>query len=235
MLFQELCTRKIKWDAVLPLDCLVTWRKVLEGLKSAKEITIPRYAGHIKAKKAEMTYELHCFTDASKNAYAAIVYLVSYFQGQPDIKLMMSKSRITPVEDKDDLKIPRLELLGYLIGSRLLKYVKNSLELPITHQYLWTDSLIVLNWIHSRKLLPPFVSRRIKEIKQNPEVEYCYVYTKDNPADVATCPESWESKKSLWFNGPDFLRKEKVHWPKTRNMLTGKPRSFLSVGRLWTQ
>lgn len=127
---------------------------------------------------------------------------------------MMSKARVTPVEDKDDLKIPRLELLGYLLGSRLVKYIRDNLDVKIDKSYLWTDSLIVLSWMKSNKLLPPFVSRRIDEIRQNEDVEFCYINTKANPADVATRPELWLQKKDLWLNGPTFLVQEKDLWPK---------------------
>lgn len=139
---------------------------------------------------------------------------------------MMSKSRVTPIEDKDDLKIPRLELLGFLIGNRLLMYVKNSLNLKTDKTFLWTDSLIVLNWMNTSKLLPPFVSRRVNEIKSNKEVEFCYINTTVNPADLATRPELWEQKRDLWFNGPAFLSLDERDWPNSRKL----PVNVLSAG-----
>lgn len=130
--------------------------------------------------------ELHCFTDASKDAYAAAVYLKGRNQNETKVKLLMSKTKLTPIKDQDNLQIPRLELLGTLIGSRLLAYVKKNTELPICRQYLWTDSQVVISWLRSDKLLPPFISRRIKEIKTKSDVQVLYVTSANNPADIAT-------------------------------------------------
>jgi hypothetical protein len=110
----------------------------------------------------ENEYELHCFTDASLKAYAASVFLVS----GSDKSFVIGKSRLTPIKDQENLKIPRLELLGVLIGSRLMKFVLQFLQQNITRQVLWTDSQIVIEWCKSSKLLPPFVARRIEEIKR---------------------------------------------------------------------
>lgn len=230
LLFQELCIQKIKWDDSLSEENLQKWDKALECLKSAKDIKITRYIGIPNSKIDETKYDLHCFADASKNAYAAVVYLVAHDLHNTTTAFVMSKARITPIEDKSDLKIPRLELLGYLIGNRLLKYVQNTLELTIRHKYLWTDSLIVLSWIRSNKLLPPFVSRRINEIKQHIGVEHCYINTSSNPADLATRPELWLQKKDLWFNGPGFLTKPLQEWPNTMHMSASENATFLSTG-----
>lgn len=78
---------------------------------------------------------------------------------------------------------------------------------------MWTGSQIVLSWIRSTKLLPPFVMRRINQIKQNKGVEFRYVNTQDNPADVATRLDNIRNME-LWSEGPEFLKKEEKYWPK---------------------
>ncbi|XP_073965583.1 uncharacterized protein [Choristoneura fumiferana] len=151
LLFQEICNSKLKWDAELSDDLKAKWERVAAKLKLAEQVEIPRFVGLPQSK--EVKYELHCFTDASKDSFAAVVYIRSYNGKQSKISLLMSKARVTPSENKDNLQIPRLELLGYVIGSRLLKYVKNALELPIEKEYLWTDSQVVLNesyWPNNR-------------------------------------------------------------------------------------
>ncbi|XP_073956197.1 uncharacterized protein [Choristoneura fumiferana] len=220
LLFQNLCTRKLKWDEPLPDDLQEAWKTIVRDLKTVNHIELPRYVGN-DINGEILDYELHGFTDASINSYAAVVYL--RIVGLHEIKttLLMSKSRVTPTEDKDDLKIPRLELLGCLIGSRLLKYIKSHLEIRISKVYLWTDSQVVLAWTRTNKLLPPFVLRRINEIKQTKDMlklELCYVNTKENPADIATRPELWHSKKELWINGPNYLSRDKRQWPKNQQI-----------------
>lgn len=98
----------------------------------------------------------------------------------------MGKSRLVPLKDQDSLKIPRLELLAVLIENRLLRYIAKYLPMRVTKQTLWCDSQIVISWWQSEKLLAPFVSRKIKEIRRNKALEVRYIPSKLNPADVTT-------------------------------------------------
>lgn len=41
----------------------------------------------------------------------------------------MGKSRLAPIKNQDNLQIPRLELLGAVIGNQLIQYVSNNLSL----------------------------------------------------------------------------------------------------------
>lgn len=212
LLFQETCISKLKWDTTLPASSQQSWANSLTNLQAIKDIELPRYINN-PLHGTECTYEIHSFADASKNAYAAVVYLVARSKDKAATSFLMSKSRITPAEDKDDLKIPRLELLGYLIACRLLKYVVDNLDMEIKRKYLWTDSLIVLAWMKTSKLLPPFVSRRVNEIKEHKDIEMRYVPTQQNPADIATRIDAIKQKMQLWFNGPCFLTKDEIDWP----------------------
>ncbi|XP_063544854.1 uncharacterized protein LOC134753023 [Cydia strobilella] len=231
LIFQNICEKKCKWDTELPTEMTQSVKNVMESLKSIVNTEVPRYIG-TDVSMSELKYHLHCFTDASKNAYAAIVYLKVIEDGQgKSVSLLMAKSHVSQTKDKDELKIPKLELLGFLIGSRLLKYVRNHLDLDIEKEYLWSDSLVVLSWMRSNKLLPPFVANRVNEIKRDhPNTEMFYVHTKANPADVATRPELFEEKRQLWFNGPEFLAKEESCWPQNR--LYEEHQNLLSVGEV---
>lgn len=119
--------------------------------------------------------------------------------------VIASKAHSVTVTKKKPLTIPQLELLGYVIGNRLLVYLKKTIELEITNQYIWTDSLVVLRWVKSKKLLTPWVTNRINEIKKNIGVETRYVNTTLNPADIATRPEhGTRNLDTMWFQGRDF-------------------------------
>ena len=50
---------------------------------------------------------------------------------------------------------------------------------------MWIDSQCVLNWINSQKPLRTFVENRVKEIKEDKSIQYHYISTKENPADIA--------------------------------------------------
>ncbi|XP_063620742.1 uncharacterized protein LOC134793124 [Cydia splendana] len=168
-------------------------------------------------------YQLHCFTDASLQAYAASVFLVC----GSEKSFIIGKSRLIPIKDQESLKIPRLELLGVLIGSRLIKFVLKFLQQKIVRQVLWTDSQIVIEWCKSDKLLPPFVARRIKEIKTNKDLEIRYLPTELNPADVGTRPTCSREDREKWLSGPQFIVQDPKTWPTTSG---GGPTSSLLIG-----
>ncbi|XP_063529593.1 uncharacterized protein LOC134740867 [Cydia strobilella] len=171
----------------------------------------------------ERNYQLHCFTDASLQAYAASVFLVCGSKRS----FIMGKSRLIPVKDQESLKIPRLELLGVLIGSRLIKFVLKFLQQKIVRQVLWTDSQIVVEWCKSDKLLPPFVARRVEEIRKNKDLEIRYLSTDLNPADVGTRPTCSREDREKWLTGPQFIVEDPKTWPTTTS---SGPTSSLLIG-----
>ena len=64
------------------------------------------------------------------------------------VNLVPSKSRLAPIKGST---IPRLELLGNLLLSRLMDSVKKSLSkvLSISEVFLWTDSQVTIAWIRT--------------------------------------------------------------------------------------
>ena len=77
----------------------------LSQLNHLGSIHIPRYFLFVPRE-----IQLHAFSDASKLAYAAVVYVRTVYEnGQIDVRLVASKSRVSPLKSQS---IPRLELLG---------------------------------------------------------------------------------------------------------------------------
>ena len=73
-----------------------------------------------------MKVELHGFSDASHRAYAAVVYMRSlYSDGQIDVRLVSSKSRVAPLKKQS---IPRLELLGAVLLARLVNKFNSTVK-----------------------------------------------------------------------------------------------------------
>jgi ribosomal protein S28E/S33 len=158
------------------------------------------------------------FVDASKDAYSCCVYLrVQYAENDVEVNLVVAKARVTPLKEKS---IPRLELLGLVIGKRIGLVAAEAMEIPKEEITFWTDSTNVLWWLKKPgKTLKPFVSHRVGEIQEtlNPG-QVRYVPTKENPADLNSRGMSVEKlmNSSLWFHGPEYLRKERQHWPKDK-------------------
>jgi hypothetical protein len=182
------------------------WDKMLNEWKG-KIIRIPRLTYLEKGGEIQ----IHSFTDASPDAFCTAVYAVSSKNGTKFSSLIYARSRLRPKkmgENPDGMTIPRLELLGVLIGVRAKNFVKKALELPENSpEFLWTDSQIVLNWIQSIEKKPFFVENRIREIRTHRNTIFRYVPRIFNPADIGTRPISPEELESnnLWFNGPNWL------------------------------
>ena len=70
--------------------------------------------------------ELHGFSDASFQNYGAFIFVRSVSQsGKISVSLVAAKSRLVPMKPPT---IPRLELLGNLLLSRLMVSVENPLS-----------------------------------------------------------------------------------------------------------
>lgn len=139
------------WDDEVPESIQESWLKWL-GLLLTKHI--PR-CYHDKTTSV-LSMELHGFSDASEQAYSAVVYLrMECSDGSMQIGLVSSK----PIKK---LTIPRLELCGAHVLARLIHHVRHVLDIPLD---AWTDSTIVLHWlVGSPKRFKTYVSNRVSNI-----------------------------------------------------------------------
>jgi hypothetical protein len=157
---------------------------------------------------------LHTFSDASKDAYAAVSYLVSEYSDRPTTsRLVASKSRVVPLKA---VTIPRLELMGAVLANRLSTNILGTMN--VNGATYWTDSTNVLYWLHNQsRIFKPFVANRVAEIQRhsNP-AEWRHITGEINPADLPTRGLSTTEllHKKSWMEGPEFLRDEKKPWPK---------------------
>ena len=154
---------------------------------------------------------------SSKVAYGACLYLrFVYNSGKIKVVLIAAKSRIKPDKIKS---VPRLELLGTLLLSRLAQTVRQELssvfEIDET-THLWTDSSCAYCWIlHDDKVFKKFVENRVCEIRKLTE-SACWhlVPSKSNPADIISKGSSPGELGDLWFRGPKFLALPETSWPQ---------------------
>ena len=201
LFLQELWTTNKAWDEKLDEAMLHKWMKIQKEIEGISATTIPRFIGNSNC-------QLLCFCDASTKAYASVIYLKT----DTGINLLFSKSRVAPVKK---LGTPRLELLAVLIGVRNLNFVQEQLHLPVNRKFLWTDNQCVLHWIMSKKPLTTFVQNRVKEITATKDINFRYVITSQNPADLATGGVSAQDldKSELWWHGPKWLGDSEEVWP----------------------
>jgi hypothetical protein len=145
VLFQKLCQSKVDWDCDLPEGLLQEWTSLLADLKEAGPISIPRSYNY-RIEGTQTSYTLCGFCDASIQAYAAVIYLVVESDVNTEVKFLVSKTRVAPLQTQT---IPRLELLSAFLFSKLVTSVVEALSttLPQVTVRCYTDSLVALFWI----------------------------------------------------------------------------------------
>ncbi|GFQ67764.1 integrase catalytic domain-containing protein [Trichonephila clavata] len=197
------------------------FKKWLASLEFLKLVQIPRYFGGLVD---ESTTTLHMFSDASGKAFAACVFLRIECDNKLKIKLVQAKSRVAPLKKdpitktKNEMSIPKLELLAAVIGTRLVQSVKTSLNIHSIQTFYWTDSKVVFCWIKNSGTWKTFVRNRIKEIHSSSSKEdWYYVPSQMNAADIASRGCNAQTLFSLcWWEGPIWL-KNRSSWPDTKD------------------
>ena len=206
-IFQRLCQARVDWDEDLPEALLKEWRLLIADLREAVPISIPR-SYHYRVEGTPHAYTLCGFCDASVQAYAAVVYLVIESDVSTDVKFMVAKTRVAPLQPQT---IPRLELLSAFLLSKLISSVAESLSstLPELGFRCYTDSQVALYWIQgTTKEWKPFVNNRVREIRSRVKPSYwSHCPGVSNPADLPSrglsCLELSVSR--LWRLGPEWL------------------------------
>ncbi|XP_042577363.1 uncharacterized protein LOC122136841 [Cyprinus carpio] len=198
--------RGLGWDEELPTDLAQEWQSWCSELPQIHHIVIPRWYG-IKSEHKHDAQQLHVFCDASEKAYSTVAYLLREADdGTKSTCLAASKSRVAPLKK---MSLPRLELMGAVIGARLGNNLLKPLNMELQQVHLWTDSMIVLQWIRSPAYRwKQFVSNRVAEIQSltNPAM-WSHCKGKANPADLPTRGQTVANLKEsgLWWKGPPFL------------------------------
>lgn len=212
---QRLWLLKIDWSEKLPEKEACEWREFVRSLRILNDINIERC---IVIQNAEIT-QLHGFSDASENAYGAVIYARSVTsEGEVKVKLIASKSRVSPIKQ---VTIPRLELCSAVLLTKLMRKVRTALKMDITEVFYWTDSTIVLSWMNKESIeLKTFVANRVVIIQEHSDLnQWHHVPSEQNPADIISrgLDPKKISQSDLWFFGPPFLQVRVVNFPGINN------------------
>ena len=157
LMFQNLCIEGGDWDNPITGEMSDQWNKILMELNELNTIKIARY--YCKEDDLVVSKQIHGFSDASKSAYAAVIYLCTeYSTGVVEVKIIAAKTKVSPIKAQS---IPRLELMAALLLSKL---VNSALHLDVDASY-WTDSMSVLCWIQNNKPWKQFVHHRTRHLQ----------------------------------------------------------------------
>lgn len=121
---QNLWVRGLDWDEPLPEDLAASWRDFQAKQSGLEVLRVPRWV-HTGADHTLL--QVHGFSDASKRAYAATVYLRAVgANGEIHTSLLAAKTKVDPVKT---VSVPRLEVCGAVLLTRLLVLLRRSLHL----------------------------------------------------------------------------------------------------------
>ena len=215
MIFQDVTRLKLSWDECVPLDVLQRWNAWIQSLVDLHFLRIPRC---IKPRMFDdCIVQLHCFCDASLKAYGGCAYIRCVNKhGVIHTSLVMSKARVAPLKYHS---VPRLELQGAVLVSKMASVLLRELDLPIVECFFWTDSQIVVKYIQNdSRRFHTFVANRVSMICELTDSQrWFFVEGKQNPADLLTRGEDPKSLDlDLWLRGPKFLRSYASDWSVSR-------------------
>ena len=194
-------------------DKFITWRKELKHIRLH---AVPRKLTQNNLSPV-MSMQLHGFADASETGYGAVVYArILHQDATITVTMVAAKARVAP---KKFVTIPRLELLGSLMLSKLLPKIASILQVEEANTYYWIDSQIVLAWIQKDpQQLKTFIQNRVSAIQgATHKSRWNYVRTHQNPADHASRGLSPRQtvQNHLWWEGPPWLMSPPHLWPSS--------------------
>ncbi|XP_043466423.1 uncharacterized protein LOC122501193 [Leptopilina heterotoma] len=207
LILKRLWRLKNEWDVPVDeetRDEFIKWSNLLYYLN---RIEIPRKFGN-------GNWSIHMFCDASKLAYAVVVFLRIERTEGVELRFVSSKTRVAP----EKTTIPRLELLAATIGSRLTNEVVRALNCENVPIIYWSDATTVLAWIKRDMQWNTFVNNRVREIRELTKLgTWRHVPGEKNPADLPS--RGCDAKQlfdSRWWEGPAWLRDNEKNWPQDK-------------------
>ncbi|GFU82826.1 uncharacterized protein TNCV_266231 [Trichonephila clavipes] len=198
ILLQSLWQLKLNWNEPLPSNLVSYWESFIDAIDC---LDIPRYCLQDKFIRTE----LHGFSDSSEKAYGAPLYLrFINTSGQISVRFLCSKSKVAPLKS---ITIPRLELCGAVLLSKLLKSTIDAFKVSICQIYLWIDCSIVLTWIKKPLAqFKTFVRNQVNIIQELTESDFWkHVNSENNPADILSrgiSPNKIQHCELWWFGLP---------------------------------
>lgn len=162
ILIQDCWKLKLGWDETVPQEIHFKWQSIAKQLPLIRELRVPRLLLIPEYVEAQ----IHGFCDASQVGYGACLYVrTTTASGLVRVRLACAKSRVSPVKQ---LTIPRLELCGAVLLTRLFDETRDAFKFPIRRVVFWSDSQIVLYWLRKQpQALKVFEANRVAEVQRS--------------------------------------------------------------------
>ena len=185
--------RGLHWDTPLAPKLQREWTNIVKQVGNSPVIEIDRSFG-----QRDDSYEIVCFTDASKSLYGCVLFMRNISSGK--FTFLLAKNKVIN-EHLRSKTMPVLELTGMHLGVQALMEVLEELQstlrpIKITNLRLFTDSTISLSWVealvsHLDKMSGKsvFVMNKLESIRKmckTHQVEFGYIPGLVNPANWTT-------------------------------------------------
>ena len=151
ILMREMCSEKgIGWDDPLSIELTQKWMNFLESLLSLTDLKFQRSLW--PDAEVEGLPMLIIFSDGSAQAFGAVAYIRwKLKEGGYWTRIIMAKCKIAPKYIKE---IPRMEILGALLGNRIKNFILKETNLVFSKVWhLWIVLLYLVtyrkNMVHS--------------------------------------------------------------------------------------
>ena len=195
-----MCDLKVPWDKEVPIDIQTQWLKWITGLKTEIKIRRP-----ISIKNERITeIDIQLFSDASTDWVCTVAYAVVYQPSKVNQSLITSKSRLA----KKNISIPRLKLIAAHLPSNLKCCLS---KFNIRELYAWSDSTVTLHWLKDNGEHKVLVCNRVAKIKEKGFINWKYVPTKQNPADLGSWVCDIDKLEQNWWEGLVWQR-DQISW-----------------------
>lgn len=210
ILIQSIWRSEIGWDEEIPPTILTKVEQYIKSLNLLQQFELNR-AYLLQYKDCQR--QLIGFSDASENAYAAVVYLRLTLNGEHRSALVCSKTRVAPIKM---LTIPRLELCGAVLLTQLVTRVRKMFDIAADNVRCFSDSTIALTWIRGpAEKYQVFIRNRSNFINSLvPSSQWFHIDGDQNPADLCTrglTTDKFLQLLPFWNHGPKWLEDNLEH------------------------
>ena len=219
LLMRELWSvKEIGWDDPMPDEQNQKWLDFLSSLLKLNDVKFPRSLWPLE--EVEGLPALVIFSDGAVLAYGAVAYIRWKLKnGGFWCRIIMAKCKLAP---KHIVSIPRMELNGAVLGTRIKNFLKKETNLEFSQVFQFVDSSTVLGYVQKEYgSFKPYEGIRVAEVQSSSEFVgdklkgFAWVAGDDNPADLCTKPRSVEDLREggFWEGGAAFLREDESKWP----------------------
>ena len=202
----ELVSRKLDWDDIIPDSLRHIWESHFDIIQNIKGIKFNRAV--IPDDAISLVINTIDTGDASHHLACAAIYArFKRKSGNYSCQLILSRSKLVP----QGMSQCRAELFAATLNSYTGKIVKRSLQTYHKSSVKFTNSQIVLHWLHNEnKQLKQWTRNRVIEIHRFADKSLRrYISSTDVIADSSTRRGATLkdiSAESAWINGYPWMK-----------------------------